>query len=202
MVSVCYVLFTYAAGWSWPTRYFTVPAASLPFSLGAAVYFVSRSASCRTILEHWRLSGAKLFIALLANSAFWSALAVADAGDFVEAGFYCNIVIATLLVFCLANGGKIFEMDKGADKKVGDYSYPVYLLHWQCGFLASWIIFGEAFHEFSFRGVVALAFSFVIVGVLSAFLIHCVDAPIERLRSRIRPGGAPGKSGSLHPSAV
>ena len=201
-VSVCYVVLSYAAGWSWPTRYFTVPAASLPFSLGAAVYFASRSAACRASLERWRLSGAKLFVALLANALFWSALAVADIGDFVETGFYCNIVIATLLVFCLANGGKIFDIGKGADKKVGDYSYPVYLLHWQCGFLASWMIYGEAFHEFSFRGLVALAFSFVIVGVLSAFLIHCVDAPIEKLRSRIRPGGGPGTLGRLRPSAV
>jgi peptidoglycan/LPS O-acetylase OafA/YrhL len=101
-------------------------------------------------------------------------------------GFYLNIVICALLVFSLAIGGKILSVNRKFDKIIGDYSYPIYLLHWQTGLLASYLIFGEAFHGFSGRGLVSLVVAFIITVLISSLFIHGIDRRVQRIRSKIK----------------
>jgi len=185
-LSVCYVVFSYVAGWDWKARYFPVAAASLPFAIGATIYFLSKNEQLMKAFNKLPLSARSLYVLFLSNCLIWIFLSRENIGDFVEIGFYSNIIIGSLLAYALVTGGKIIEINKNTDKFIGDYSYPIYLLHWQCGLIASFIIFGEAFHELSYRGLVSLIFAFFIVAALSTIFIFGLDTHIQKVRKRIK----------------
>jgi peptidoglycan/LPS O-acetylase OafA/YrhL len=185
-VSFCYVIFSYVAGWGWQARYFPVAAASLPFAIGAAIFFLSKNARFIERFNKFQLSARSLYFLFLSNCLIWIFLSRTNIGSFVEIGFYLNIVFGALLLYSLVRGGKIFAVNKKIDKIIGDYSYPVYLLHWQSGLIASYVIFGEGFHEFSIRGFISLMFAILIVTALSTMFIYGLDGPIQRVRKRIK----------------
>lgn len=75
---------------------------------------------------------------------------------------------------------------KRLDKTIGDYSYPIYLFHWQAGLWASLLLFGNAYHGFSTKGLLVLIVSLLFVILLSYLLINGVDAKIQVLRTKIK----------------
>jgi len=185
-LSLCYVVYSYIVGWDWSSRYFPVAAASLPFSIGAAIYFASNNEYLMRRFIKLRLSSRILFFFMLSNCLIWIIATKSKIGSLVEVGFYINIVICALLVFSLAKGRKIFRINRKIDKTIGDYSYPIYLLHWQSGLIASYLIYGEAFHELSIRGLVSLLFALIIVALISSLFIRVVDKRVQRIRSTIK----------------
>jgi peptidoglycan/LPS O-acetylase OafA/YrhL len=189
-VSVCYVVISYVFGWSWQSRYFPVAAASLPFAIGSAIHYASKSSFVIRQFNRLRISSNVLFLLMLFNCLIWMAVSRMKIGKFVEVGFYFNITICTLLVYSLAIGKEIISINKKMDKVIGDYSYPIYLLHWQCGLLVSFLIFGESIHEFSGRGFINLLAAIVCVVLISSLFIRGVDEPIQRVRSKIKANKA------------
>ena len=73
----------------------------------------------------------------------------------------------------------------GISKMLGDLAYPIFLLHWQVGFLVSQFVFdGKA------RGFDILAVSIPFILIL-AFGVNWLAARfIEPIRGKIRPGRA------------
>nr|WP_010133616.1 acyltransferase [Microbulbifer agarilyticus] len=196
--SVCYVIWSFAAGMPWTDRYFPIFAASLPFSIGSAIYFLSKDEGARERYSKLGLRSDLLFALMLCNCLAWILASKLMPGKYIEVGFYINIAICSLLVFGISSGHEIIKFKKGTDKILGDYSYPIYLLHWQCGFLVSYLIFGEAFHELSARGLASLACSLVFIAAVVFILIRVVDKPIQRVRSRVRsPREKPYSSAKL-----
>jgi peptidoglycan/LPS O-acetylase OafA/YrhL len=189
-LSLCYVVGSFFIGLDWEARYFPVAAASLPFSIGAAIYFSSKSESLMQLFVKLRMSSTFLFVVMLLNCLTWMLISRMKVGNLVEIGFYINIVICALLVFGLAKGSEITNINRQTDKVIGDYSYPIYLLHWQSGLLASYLIFGEAFHEFSSRGFITLIAAFVIVVLFSTLFIRGIDERVQRLRAKIKANNA------------
>jgi len=162
----------------------------LPFATGAIIYFASKN---KRIMEQFiklRLSATNLYVVMLLNCLIFVIASRTNAGIVVEAGFYLNIAICALLVYSLAIGREIIGINRKIDKIIGDYSYPIYLLHWQSGLLASYLIFGEAFHEFSLRGFISLLFAFFIVVLLSTLFIRRLDDPIQGVRTKIKASKA------------
>lgn len=190
VLSVCYVVYSFVSGLEWSARYFPVAAASLPFAIGSTIYFLSKNSQFIEAFHKLPFSARSLYILFLANCIIWILISHADVGAFIEVGFYLNITFCSLLVIALVTGGKIIKLNRKIDKLIGDYSYPIYLLHWQSGLIASYVIFGEAFHEFSYRGLVSLTCALVIVAVLSTVFIYGVDEPIQRVRKRIKANKA------------
>ena len=98
---------------------------------------------------------------------------------------YLNLAINFCMIVLLSMKPPL-PISPGLDKKIGAYSYPIYLCHWQCGFLATTLL-GEGFRRgpsiqgFAVMGV-ALAFSFMI----SFAVIHLIDEPIERFRKKVK----------------
>lgn len=186
LLSICYVAGTFIAGLPWSDRYFPVAAASLPFSIGSAIYFMSKNIKIYDFYLKLRVSSTLLFILMLANCLVWMILSTIKIGGLIEIGFYLNILICTLLVYSIVSGGKIVKINKPIDKLIGDFSYPIYLLHWQSGLLVSFLIFGEAFHEFSVRGLVSLTASLLFVCMLSFLFMLAIDRPIQHIRAKIK----------------
>ena len=201
LLSICYVVYSYVAGLSWESRYFPVAAASLPFSIGSAIYFASKSNHINKLYSKLRISSVHLVVLMFANYLIWIILyskfnIVDESGSDVrfdvrfEAGFYINLLICTFLVYSIAIGGEILKIDKKIDELIGDFSYPIYLLHVQSGLFISFLIFGEPFHEFSIRGLIALTGSILFVVILSLIFIWVIDKPIQRIRTKIKANKA------------
>ena len=186
LLSICYLLFTFIGGLSWEDRYFPVAAASLPFSIGSAIYFISRNKNANEVFMKYSISSTRLFVLMLANSLVWVVLSRMHIGGLVEIGFYINIFICAALVYSIVNGSEVISITRPLDKFIGDFSFPIYLLHWQSGLFVSYFIFGEAFHEFSIRGFYSFIVSLVFVAVLSYVFILIVDKPIQHVRSKVK----------------
>ena len=186
LLSVCYVIGSYVMDLSWKARYFPVAAASLPFSIGSAIYFFSKNRALQNLLSRLKFSSLPLFVLMLINCFAWTVLFKVGIGKIVEVGFYLNILLCSLLVYSIVNGSEIFNIKKKTDKLIGDFSYPVYLLHWQCGLLISFLIFGKSFHEFSPKGFISFLVSSILVFIVSFIFISLIDKPVQQVRGVIK----------------
>lgn len=193
LLSICYVAGTFIAGLPNGSRFVPVAAASLPFSVGSAIYFISNDNKSYVRYLKLRVSSTLLFTLMLANCFAWmimSCIITGPFGSLIEFGFYLNILICALLVYSIAMGGEIVKINKSIDKFIGDFSYPIYLLHWQTGLLVSFVIFGEVLHGFSFRGGINLIASVFFIFLLSTVLMIVIDKPIQNIRSKIKANKA------------
>lgn len=188
VLSVGYVVFSYQAGWPMADRYSTILAASLPFSVGALVYFYATDVAALGRRVGRMPSARWLFLLMLANCA--AAVVLWGGSGWVarEVGFYVNVLIFAVLVYAIAVGDEIFPLSRWLDKAIGDHSYPIYLLHQQVGVVASMLVFGVPAHEFSARGLGGLMLAVLIIVPVSFVLIRFIDTPVQRVRSRIKHG--------------
>ena len=177
---------SYFAGLSWQDRYFPAAAASMPFSIGSAIYFISKSKHINKLYSKLKITSLHLFVFMLANCLAWMILSKLNLGKLVEVGFYINVLVCSMLVYSIVTGSEILKINRKMDKFIGDFSYPIYLLHWQSGLLVSFLIFGEPFHDFSTMGLVSLVVSVLFVFVLSFLLNRIIDMPIQRIRSKVK----------------
>lgn len=186
LISLMYVAGSLYLGQPWTYRYFTIAAGSLPCSIGSALYFISKRYSQTEITKRIVRSTRFLFFLMLGNCFLWTWFALFEQKGPYEFGLYVNLVICALLIYAIANGGVIISFDKSIDKMIGNFSYPIYLLHWQVGLLVSYILYGRSLHQFSTQGFLSLCISFLVVLVISSLLIFFIEKPIENIRNKVR----------------
>jgi peptidoglycan/LPS O-acetylase OafA/YrhL len=187
-VSLMYVPLTYALGFDSTERYFPIAAGSLPFSIGALIYFYTRKTTPNRFFS-WanKIPALWLFVLLIANSLGGLYLfKLPNLYFFQELAFYVNLILGSLLVYKIASGDHIFAIRAKADKFIGDFSYPIYLLHWQVGLLTSFLLFGKPLHKFSMRSVENFLVSLVFIFILSYLLTILVDKPVQKLREKMK----------------
>ncbi len=156
-------------------RYATLPAAMLPFGVGALVYHC-RSLIDRYLGSSWHLAAATvLFLANALIPALFRSYGP-------TAGFYASVVLGAYLlaVFSRLHPRSVPACFSNLDLKLGALSYPIFLCHWNVGVIviASGLAFklGSELFLWSLPGVWLLAYA-----------IHVgVERPLERLRDRIR----------------
>lgn len=187
--SAGYFVFSFASGMEHSSRYYTVFAASLPFSLGAVMYHFK---SARGLLRvrywsgPWRLFLINVFFLALfvlvgAAHGYFRRL---DTYVFMAEGFYLlNYVLCGFWVFFLSAQAAPPKL-RDIDKRCGDLSYPLYLVHWQCALLIYYLFDLPAEGA---RALFFLAFSLALSLVVSWLVARCVDAPVERIRELVRP---------------
>lgn len=172
-------------------RFSTVTAASLPFALGAGLHFV------RWSVPRWLLFvGLVLFtVNLFAAPLLWTHAKS-------PAAFYLSLLLVLLVVAGLRDirpSGRLALWDR----RLGDLSYPIFLVHSQVGYLFAWLKIAD-------NGTFAL---FLVclpaIHIVAAGIHFGVVAPLERLRSRVRSrvvpataGGAPRRRLSPQHAAV
>jgi len=196
VASLVYLVSSYFLGFDKAARYYPVVAASLPFAIGAAIYFSVNDKAGFQAFKRFRISTSGLFILMLANCFAWTIFSKNGFNRWSEIGFYLNLMICSLLIYNLAAGKIIMAMDRKLDQIIGDYSYPIYLLHWQAGLIASYLIFGKPIHEISGEGIIVLLCALFIIILFSYGLIHAIDHPVQRIRSGIKAGIARNTSGA------
>ncbi|AKQ41863.1 hypothetical protein CP97_07225 [Aurantiacibacter atlanticus] len=75
---------------------------------------------------------------------------------------------------------------KQADRVLGDFSYPVYLLHWQAGLLASLAVFGETAQGANVRGLTVFVAALPILFLLCSVYVFLIDPVVQSMRAKVR----------------
>lgn len=191
-LSVLFILMSYWQNLFWHARYFSIPAGSLPFALGALIYFLSQEAKNKNVKVAKWVNPTALFslsIAMSIGVCIWLANGMSILLS--ELFFYLNIFICSLLVYALAMGKPLFSrVSKSTDKFLGDFSYPFYLMHYQATIIASMVLTGQVNH---FKENPTIASIVLVVGILvvmSLAVIHVIDSPVEKIRIKIRAARA------------
>ncbi len=187
-LSIIFIIVTYASGLFWHARYFTIPAGSLPFALGALIFFLVKEDKAKKVPTILISSPLHLFATMLAIALFVSVTITRGLPLWaMESLFYCSLVVSFLLILALAMGKPFTSsVSQATDKKIGNFSYPFYLLHFQAAAISSFVIYGEitVFKENSTLTAVLITLTILIL--LSWAVIKWLDEPIEKLRNRIR----------------
>ncbi len=174
LVGIGYHAMSYSTGEPFSARYAPVGAALLPFGLGAAAYFMSRS-----LPRDWspspRLPGTLLSV--------WLAVVIVPTFDFraFELVFYASL--ALLLAFIVATAN---TEASPLDRRLGDLSYPMFLLHWLVGFPASAFLLSAGSH-----GLTLLLLAALPLLASSWLLADLGNRIVEPLRDRIRGSARP-----------
>ncbi len=185
-VSLAYTLFMVIEGASFEDRYFSILAASLPFSIGALMFFYKDEALAISRKVNW------FVIACIAIYVFISpvlTLIINESeflyGVFNPHGFvmYVNIAFMSLLFSKCMNAD--LPSYQYLDKMFGELSYPVYLTHWLVGMYLAKYLFSDMA-----RGSLPLMLVTVITTLLiSLGIVYLFERPLEVLRDSIRGKG-------------
>jgi peptidoglycan/LPS O-acetylase OafA/YrhL len=155
-------------------RYYPIAAAALPFSLGACAYHARGPLARRVRRPATWASVAAL--AWLGNAVIAGAL---HAGG-TALPFYVSCAVSALLVALLSLPIAAAARVRRLDARLGDLSYPVYLVHMQVGF---WVASLTSLPQHG----LSLFFGALPCVLGGAWLLlRAVDRPIERLRARVR----------------
>jgi peptidoglycan/LPS O-acetylase OafA/YrhL len=183
------VLFTIFLLWTkapWVERYFTISAASLPFSMGAIIYHYKDELS--KWFKQLKLNNPLMWMGLMCLNflTFYSIETITDIPVTLWVGFYINLIILACLLIVLLEF-KSEKISRKVDSTIGNYSYPIYLVHYQAGAL----LFGLLgnYLEVAFltaKGMLFLLLSILITFIISYLIIQFIDRPIERVRRKIK----------------
>lgn len=182
--SAVYMATTHFCGLGYRFRYAIVLAGSLPFALGATIYH------CRARLGALlpSLSKPRSILGLSAIfilNALASARLASVGNELYKALFYVNYLINAALLIGLI-GGRIPFIPKKVDQVLGDFSYPIYLLHWQAGFVASMAVWGEPALGLNLHGIVVFSFALLFCLGVSWLIRRYVEQPVQVLRGKIK----------------
>lgn len=178
-VSVIYVAYCLYHGLGWRYRYFPIMAGSLPFAMGAYIYFLKKEGWA--LIDDWFFQPQYLLLGVLINM-----VAVIVYDYYFEMGFYVNAFFCVLLCYQIANGALWPRLSAQFDKVIGEYSYPIYLLQWQAGIFTSYMLLGQPIHNSSIHGIAILLLALLIVLVVSFILIRLIDQPVQTLRTTLK----------------
>jgi peptidoglycan/LPS O-acetylase OafA/YrhL len=195
LLSLVYTASALLSDAAWPLRYTPLAAASLPFSLGAAVYHfrepLGRLLAAWTSWLAGRLQAPESRVrsgqALLIGSLFLVHAVIADEiwTDPMGFGFYLSLALTVLLVPSLASliAEELPPRVVALDRLLGNLSYPVFLCHWLVAMVVAWAFFGSR----APAGGSLFVSSVVFVNVLAFAVYAFVERPVDSLRSAIRP---------------
>lgn len=170
-------------------QYSAIAAGSLPFALGGLVWHYH--AALRGLLDRVRLDDPRVLI--VARWLLYVSIAIIQSRlgwkPLVMAGNWLNVGLSGLIVCTLFHtrpGPRLRTLDKA----VGDFSYPIYLLHMQMGLLAAVLLFGGPVTGRSLDSLAVFALGLFLTCLVGAVCAQVIDPAAERLRTRIKQRAA------------
>jgi len=180
IVSVVYHVVAWFTGWD---RYFSVFAASLPFALGSVLYFYRDKVLQKLLGDTRNLSPYLPLLLLFLMAINWHIGFLLTRSH--ELFFYTNIVLCALMLVVLSSYKSLPWLSKKADVYWGDFSYPIYLIHYQVALVVLYI--AQQSGLMLQRPDILLMWLTIPAAFLAAWLLMVwVERPIERLRSRVK----------------
>jgi peptidoglycan/LPS O-acetylase OafA/YrhL len=181
LVGFGYTVYSLMVGASFFSRlYAFVPAAALPFSVGGLLYHY------RVYLLRWLpVLKSRLFPVFAGVPML---LVMYQAGNFKSSLpwlfftlFYLNLVINAFVVLSLSTVAGGSRVARKADSLLGDYSYPVYLIHWQGAFLAIML-----FPTLRKGSLMQFLVGLVIIFALATLVMYLVERPVDYIRKYVQ----------------
>lgn len=180
---LAYFGLTFVLGLGHETRYSYLPAASLPFSIGALLFhYRDASAAIAARIPGHPFALLPIYVVL--------ALVAAHGGLILEVLFAANIALHAVIIAKLRDlsGGEWLQR---FDKPIGDLSYPIYLGHYQCGFLVSMVLWGKPIIGANTQGIISATIAAVLALVLAQLIHRFLERPISVLRQSIKRSPRP-----------
>jgi peptidoglycan/LPS O-acetylase OafA/YrhL len=177
-VSAAYTAYLVHCNVDFALRYSTIAAGSLPFSIGALTYFVTR----RVRLPQSFAIVAVLAFLLVDFCAAWLV------PDVMLHGFYLGLVLNAVAVICLAQvkWRSLHPRIVRIDRLLGDLTYPMFLLHLPVAYV--WTAILQASTRPSSTALLLLGVPTLNVAALLA--VRLVDRRIEPSRAVVRATAA------------
>lgn len=165
--------------------YGSIVAGSFPFATGAAVYHYREQIFDFVGARFWRLPAflGLRWMLMLPMMAFM----IFGSGDWriLAFGGVINVLVTAVItsgLFYLKPNSFLRTFDRFA----GNYSYPVYLLHWQVAAVTSLAIFGEAVRGPSLASLFSFLVSTVLLVAVSSISVFLIDPAVDRVRDQVR----------------
>lgn len=184
LISLAYHLIANVLNWGWDNIYFSIPAASLPFATGAFIFHYKdsllRKLKANSEIIHNYLP-IVIFVLMLIN---WR---LGDLSGYSRSiCFYLNYIFCSLMVVLLSAKATLSFIPRKVDKWIGDLSFPIYVIHYQVGLVVVVVLNGLGF-AYKRPDIHILLFSLPVIILIAWFMVVCVERPIERVRSKVRP---------------
>lgn len=181
IASVIYTIYVNMAALGWSYKYFSIAAASLPFSTGALVFHYQEE------LKHasGRLASgliAPVFIFILIGLNWWSGLLL---GTQKGVSFYINYLLCAFMIIALFDKRKLPFISKRFDKAMGDFSYPVYLIHYQVGLVVMIFMNLNGF-DIARPSLILAYLSLPVIFLVAWIMTISIERPIELIRSKVK----------------
>ncbi|MCZ4303775.1 acyltransferase [Zoogloeaceae bacterium G21618-S1] len=174
-----YVGATFALGLGHESRYSYIPAASLPFSIGA-------------LLFHYKAQTARIAAAVPGHALAWlplylilAWLANHNTRALIEPLFLANIALHALIIAKLRDTTRSGWMHR-MDKPIGDLSYPVYLGHYQAGLIVTMTFWGSPLLDDNAAALPAAALAAVLTLSVAYLINRLIDTRIEAMRRALK----------------
>ena len=175
IVSILYYIITYSLYDIETFRYSAIPAASLPFSIGALLFHLNK--------KGWLPNGGLVTFSILLIAFYLNAYFRINTNIFTaDLHLYLNILLAVSIIHVLFHQKD--DRFRKWDKFIGYYSYPIYLFHFQFAIIY-YYLFRLEFSTFKIPLIQAPIFLILLVLVLTPLVI-LVDKRIDDLKSRIK----------------
>lgn len=175
-ISIVYTVVVNVMAFEWRYKYFVIPAASLPFATGAMIYHYKDELRFLVNALKNQHALSLLFMTVIANYFISRQIGVMN-----SYGFYLNFILNSLLVLLLTEHKFMPFVSAKLDKRLGDFSYPIYLIHYQVGLLLLGLGVGLDRGNPLFA-LVSLPIIFFLAWMLTRFL----ERPIEALRLSVK----------------
>lgn len=175
-LSLSFTVYMVLNDYHWYFRYWHYFGASLPFSIGASLYFLRERLSKLPISLLYPVMAIFALNATLANT-IWKSPRMA--------GFYVSLFTAAFLLSLLA---KIrYEDFPGwavkVDKFLGNMAYPIFLCHWHVSVLVVWLFYSGRVPENSWLMFIS---SFIFINLLGFLIHYLIERNVNRLRNIVR----------------
>lgn len=182
-VSVLYHVYAVVAGMDFDHRYYTIAAASLPFSAGATIYHYRKYLNqlVDNVAADW--AGYLAYAAFMLIIINWY-LGV-KTGHSHGVSFYINFLLCTSMVAVLMQVRVLPFIPVRVDKWLGDLSYPIYLIHYQVALILI-VILGWLGLEFTRPDMLLMYISIPTIMLASYIMTKTVELPVERVRTMVK----------------
>lgn len=179
-VSVLYHAAAIGYQWGWGSRYYSMAAASLPFATGALIYHYRQE--LLALLSRHKVTSLGVFPYCVAFLIIINWAAGLMLNQSTGLFFYSNYILCALMVVVLSDKKELPFISKKFDKWMGDFSYPIYLIHYQVGMLVV-VLFSATGISVARPDLILMLASVPAIFALSWLITVLLERPIEAIRS-------------------
>ncbi len=183
LLSVIYHLTVLTLQLGWVYRYFTIFSASLPFSTGALIFhYKDELNNLFSKASGWKYKYMPLVVFFLIILNWYLGYKIGYSKGLF---FYCSFILCSLMVAILLSRNELPLINRKLDLWLGDFSYPVYLIHYQAGIVVVVVCaaFGFEIHR---PDLTLLFLSIPLIFILSWIITVAIERPIEIIRSKVK----------------